>query len=161
VDLRREAAKDDGETSCLTGGPMLQDQSEALQFEPVFELCPDYEALQRALSLRASKLPIARTAIDEAIGWSPGYAGKALAEFIDRELRTKSIYELMATLGLSIIIVDDRDAIERSKKLLARFVPRKASQCRWNNKAANTGAQKKGAAASRPKKWRLARKRAA
>ena len=86
---------------------MLQEHSEALQFEPVFERCDDYNALQRALRARASKLPLTRRDLDEASGLANGFCGGALAENFTRRLAAQNLYSLLGALGLALIVVDD------------------------------------------------------
>jgi hypothetical protein len=136
---------------------MLQEQP-ALELEPVFQRCDDYATLQRVLRARALRLPITRNDIDECAGLDRGVSGGALAENFSRRLGAYSLYNLLAVLGLSLIVVDTRDAIERSQKLVARFPNRDDSQCRWGNRARKAGKAKKEA--SRPKS-RSAKKRAA
>ncbi len=140
---------------------MLQEHSEALQFEPVFERCDDYNALQRALRARASKLPLTRRDLDEASGLANGFCGGALAENFTRRLAAQNLYSLLGALGLALIVVDDSAATARVSKIVNRFPQRHESQCRWGNMAARTGKQAKAAKeASRPKS-RAIKKRAA
>ena len=129
---------------------MPQEQSEPVSYEPVFTVAGTYKDLQQVVRERAQRLQISRSVLDSATGLADGYSGKVLAEDFTKKLGHLSLYSMLEVLGLKLIVVDEREAIERSEMLLRRFGKRDESQCRWSNKSA-----------SRPKKSRSVKKRAA
>jgi hypothetical protein len=74
----------------------------------------DYQALVDACSARAMDLQISRAEIDRVAGLADGHAGKLLSGRPVKTLGMRSLGDILATLGLIIMVVEDPAAAART-----------------------------------------------
>jgi hypothetical protein len=110
---------------------------EQVKLSPVFARVNSYDELHRLVRDRASKMQASRTTLDAVTGLPDGYCGKVLSENYGKKFGKLSLFALLEVLGLTLIVVDDRPAIERSETLLRRFPERRERHARWGNRSAN------------------------
>jgi hypothetical protein len=94
-----------------------------------------YRGLVETCRERANELALSRQEIDRLSGLPDGYAGKLLGKANGSKAKRmwpKSLEEILRTLGLQIIVIEDHAA---TSKTLARRAPVDARQQRFNNKS--------------------------
>jgi hypothetical protein len=116
---------------------------EQIELSPVFAPVNSYDELHRVIRTRASLMQASRSALDAATGLPDGYCGKVLSKNYGKNFGKLSLFAMLEVLGLGLIVVDDRDAIERGQTLLGRFPKRCDRHARWGNHSASAGAEKK------------------
>lgn len=76
----------------------------------------NYDDLVEGLVGRKAALGLSDAALDDLIGWASGYAGKVLAPAQVKRMGMQSLFELLAGLGLQIVLVEDAAATERIRR---------------------------------------------
>jgi hypothetical protein len=94
-----------------------------------------YDDLHRICRARAESLDVSRSTIDEAGGFTPGYAGKLLSPRPIKHLSYLSLGLMLGALGLKLLVVEDSEALARVQR---RLVKRqfKTSVQHWRQKRA-------------------------
>ena len=82
----------------------------------------DYAGLVSALRERAEALNISNMTIDLTSGLQSGYTGKVLSLRPKRQLGRLSLGLMLSTLGLRLIVVEDKEQLRRVQ---SRLAPRK------------------------------------
>ena len=70
------------------------------------------DELLETVRARAIELGTTRPQIDHVAGFTPGYAGKILGPGQVRSTVTESLFHLLWSLGLKLVIVEDPAALE-------------------------------------------------
>jgi hypothetical protein len=96
----------------------------------------DYSELVAALRARAEALNVSNLVLDEVSGLQSGYSGKLLSLHPKRTLGRLSLGLLLATLGVQLVMVEDREALKRVK---GRLEPRKHNGAHRRSPAVNGG----------------------
>ena len=91
----------------------------------------DYHELHAILRARAEALNISREQLDEIAGLPAGYSAKLLAMEPVRGMGKMSLGALLASLGLTLIVVEDQLALTR---YAARANQRSTRQVRLGNR---------------------------
>jgi hypothetical protein len=90
--------------------------------ELIYRVILDYEALHEMFRDRVEDLNASRISIDEAGGFTPGYAGKLLCNPPMRMLSRESLGKMLDATGMVLVaVVDD----ERFQKVKSTLAPRK------------------------------------
>lgn len=124
----------------------------------------DYDALRKAICARVEQLNVSRQCLDGVTGLPSGYCGKLLApgQSDGRRRRRKragrsmdvkrfgmvSLGLVLQATGLKMVLVDDRDALQKAEPM---FVVRQPSQARFGNTSGRSARRKKSRT-SKPKK---------
>jgi hypothetical protein len=88
-------------------------------WEP-YRVITDYEALIEACSDRAEDLDISRITIDEAGGFTSGYAAKLLCNPPMKTMGHGSLGKMLKALGLVLVAVVDDERFEETKSQLVK-----------------------------------------
>jgi hypothetical protein len=72
-----------------------------------------YAAVHELLRARADELGLSREVIDELAGVQPGYSAKLLSPVPIRRASLETLLLLIQALGLGLVVVEDRAALER------------------------------------------------
>lgn len=75
-----------------------------------------YDGLQAFVRGRADHLGIRRTEIDQLAQLAPGYAGTVLAPVPDKKMGWDSVFAILETVGLCMVLQHDQKAIDFTKQ---------------------------------------------
>lgn len=75
-----------------------------------------YEGLQAFTRARADVLGIRRSEIDQVAQLAPGYAGTVLAPVPDKKMGWDTVFQILETLGLCMVLQHDQRALDFTKQ---------------------------------------------
>lgn len=76
-----------------------------------------------AVRARAAELQATRPQIDHVAGFTPGYSGKLIGPKQVRKVVTDSLFSLLWSLGLQLVITEDPAAVEAVRPHYHRIRP--------------------------------------
>lgn len=79
----------------------------------------DYDGLQTTVRAKADALGIRRSEIDQVAQLAPGYAGTVLAPVPDKKMGWDTVFAIVQTVGLCIVLEHDPKAAEFTNQCLS------------------------------------------